>query len=228
MLDAMLNTLSPARRLRALHQPLVAWGEARGLAFVARREGACALVGNWAGQPVTVDLQTAGRPYLDGLELNARTELALSLPSGVVLMNRSLKQSMERWADYLYSQITNSLQTVADTTLPEEVRWLATYRDVGWNGPGDAFFERYAVLTDSLDEARALIDDAAVQALMQWPDDARSPDVPLLLMRLRGKLQLRLQLEPSRHAGCERHALDLFETLSQRVLAQSRELNSRG
>jgi hypothetical protein len=63
---------------------------------------------------------------------------------------------------------------------------------------------------------------------MHWPDNARSAGTPLLLMRLRGKLQMRLQLEPSRHAGCECHALELFERLSQRLLAQARELNSRG
>lgn len=227
MFDAMRNALSPARRLRARHAPLVQWAEARGLEFLARRDDACAFVGEWSGQPVRIDLQPAGRPYLEGWELNARTEIGLPLPSGVVLMNRPLKLSMERWADYVYSQLTNAVQTMAET-LPEEVRWLATYRDAGWPGPEPSFFERYAVLTDSADEARALIDEAVCEALMHWPDDARSPATPLLLMRLRGKLQLRLQLEPSRHSGCERHALDLFEALSRRLLAQARELNSRG
>lgn len=227
MFDSMWNALSPARRLRARHAPLVQWAEARGLEFLARRDDACAFVGEWSGQPVRIDLQPAGRPYLEGWEINARTEVGLSQPSGVVLMNRPLKLSMERWADYLYSQLTNSVQTMADT-LPEELRWLATYRDAGWPGPEPAFFERYAVLTDSPDEARVLIDEAAVQALMHWPDNARSAGTALLLMRLRGKLQMRLQLEPSRHAGCECHALDLFERLSQRLLAQARELNSRG
>ncbi len=227
MFDSMWNALSPARRLRARHAPLVQWAEARGLEFLARRDDACAFVGEWSGQPVRIDLQPAGRPYLEGWELNARTEIGMPLPSGVVLMNRALKLSMDRWADYLYSQLTNSVQTMADT-LPEELRWLATYRDAGWPGPEPAFFERYAVLTDSTDEARALVDDATVQALMHWPDDARSVETPLLLMRLRGKLQLRLQLEASRHAGCEAHALDLFEALSRRLLAQARDLSSRG
>ncbi len=226
MFDSMWNALSPTRRLRARHAPLVQWAESRGLEFLARRDGACAFVGEWSGQPVRVDLQPAARPYLEGWELNARTEIGLSLPSGVVLMNRSLKLSMERWADYVYSQLTNSVQTMADT-LPEEVRWLATYRDAGWPGPEPAFFERFAVLTDSPDEARALIDETVRHSLMHWPEGARSPDTPLLLMRLRSKLQLRLQLEPSRHAGCERHALDLFEHLSRRMLAQAHEVNSR-
>jgi hypothetical protein len=227
MLEPLLNALSPARRQRARHAPLVQWAESQGLAFQARPEGACAFAGAWSGQPVRIDLQPVGRPYLEGWELNARTEIGLPLPSGVVLMNRTLKLSMERWADYVYSQLTNPVQTMADS-LPEEVRWLATYRDAGWPGPDAAFFERYAVLTDAPDEARALIDEPAVQALMNWPDDARSPATPLLLMRLRGKLQLRLQLEPSRHPGCERHALDLFAALSRRLLTQARALSSRG
>jgi hypothetical protein len=227
MWSTVLNTLNPARRQRARHAALIEWAEPRGLSFEPRRDGACTLSGAWSGQPVRIELQAAGRPYLEGLELNARAEIGVPLPTGVVLMNRGLKRAMERWSSYVYSQITNSLETVAQD-LPEEVRWLSTYRDAGWPGPGEAFFARYAVLTDSPEEARALIDPAVVQALMQWPDDARSPDTPLLLVRVRGKLQLRLQLEPTRHAGCELHALGLFESMGRRLLAQARELSSRG
>ncbi|QIM51770.1 hypothetical protein [Hydrogenophaga crocea] len=226
MWTTVLNTLSPARRQRTRHAALIGWAEPRGLAFEPRRDGACAFTGAWSGHAVRIELQAAGRSYLEGQELNARADIGVPLPTGVVLMNRSLKRAMERWSAYVYSQITNSLETVAQD-LPEEVRWLSTYRDAGWQGPGEAFFARYAVLTDSPEEARALIDPAVVQALMHWPDDARSPDTPLLLMRVRGKLQLRLQLEPTRHAGCERHALGLFELLSQRLLAQARDLSSR-
>ncbi|MFP8833780.1 hypothetical protein ACLIJR_05875 [Hydrogenophaga sp. XSHU_21] len=227
MLDPLLNLVSPARRARARHAPLVSWGEARGLTFEAGRDGRCSLTGQWQGGAVRIDVQPASRPYLAGWELSARTDLGLAVPTGIVLLDRSLKQSLERWADYLYSQLTNSLQTVADT-LPEEVRWLATYRDAGWPGPDPAFFERYAVLTDASDEARLLVDAAAIHALMQRPVGDGVAGAPFLLMRLRGKLQLRLQLAAEGQVGIEMQALDLFESMSLRLRAQTAEISSRG
>ena len=227
MFDPLLNLMSPGRRARARHAALVAWGEARGLAFEPGRDGRCSLSGQWQGGAVRIDLQPASRPYLDGWELAARTDLGLALPTGTVLLNRPLKQALGKWADYLYSQLTHSLQTMADT-LPEEVRWLATYRDAGWPGPDPAFFERYAVLTDAPDEARLLVDAAVVQALLQRPAGDGAADAPFLLMRLRGKLQMRLQLATPGQVGEGIAALDLFESVSRRLLAQASALNSRG
>jgi len=88
-------------------------------------------------------------------------------------------------------------------TLPEEVRWLATFRDAGWPGPDEAFWARYAVLTDAPELARQMIDEATIAGLMQWPDDAVQADTPLMLMRLRGKVQMRLQLNRPRHPASE-------------------------
>lgn len=227
MWTSLINALSPAGRERARHAPLVEWAGARGLAFEPRGDGCWSMRGDWAAAPVRIDLQDAGRGYIEGREINARADIGVPLPTGVVVMNRALRRTLERWSAHVYTQITDSLQTMAHD-LPEELRWLAAYRDAGWPGPDPAFFERYAVMTDSLDEARALLDDATIEALMRWPDDARHPDTPLLLMRVRGKLQLRMQLEASRHAACEAHALALFERLSRRMLAQARDLSSRG
>lgn len=227
MLDPLLNLVNPGRRARARHAPLVTWGEARGLTFVPGKDGRCALTGEWQGGAVRIDVQPASRPYLAGWELSARTHLGLAVPTGIVLLDRALKQSLERWGDYLYSQLTNSLQTVADT-LPEEVRWLATYRDAGWPGPDPGFFERYAVLTDAPDEARQLVDAAAIQALMQRPVGDGVAGAPFLLMRLRGKLQLRLQLAAEGRVDTELQALDLFESMSLRLLAQTDDISSRG
>ena len=230
MLEPLLNLMSPARRARALHAPLVAWGEAHGLAFSSGKEGACSLAGEWGGRPVRIDVQAASRSYMDGQELSARCDLGLDPLASVIVMNRALKRGIERWGDYLYSQLTNSLQTMADT-LPEEVRWLATFRDAGWPGPDEAFWARHAVLTDAPELARQMIDEATVAALMQWPDDAVQADTPLMLMRLRGKLQLRLQLNRPRHPASEVAALDVFARLCQRT-AQAEgarlDISSRG
>lgn len=229
MLEPLLNLMLPGRRARTLHAPLVAWGEAHGLMFSGGKDALCSLTGEWGGRPVRIDIQAAGRSYMEGLELSARCDLGIDPLASVVVMNRALKRSIERWGDYLYSQLTNSVQTMADT-LPEEVRWLATFRDSGWPAHDEAFWARYAVLTDAPDVARQMIDDSTAAALMRWPDDAVQADTPLMLMRLRGKMQLRLQLNRPRHAASEIAALDLFARLCQRV-AQAEggpDVSSRG
>lgn len=216
MLEPLLNLMSPGRRARAMHAPLVSWGSAHGLAFSSGKDGTCSLVGEWGGRPVRIDVQAASRSYMDGLELSARCDLGLDPLASVIVMNRALKRGIERWGDYLYSQLTNSLQTMADT-LPEEVRWLATFRDAGWPALDEAFWARYAVLTDAPELARHMIDEAAAAALMRWPDDAVQADTPLMLMRLRGKVQMRLQLNRPRHPTSEVAALDVFARVCQRT-----------
>lgn len=215
MLDALLNLVSAARRARSAHAVLMTWGEHHGLAFEPGKDGACSLAGQWGGRPVRVDLQPTARPYLVGLEIHARCDLGLDPLASVVVMNRALKRSIERWADYLYSQLTNPLQTMADS-LPEEVRWLAGFRDAGWPGPDDAFWARYAVLTDAPELARQQIDETVARALMRWRHGT-GDDAPLMLMRLRGKLQMRLQLAQPRDTAGETAALDLFALLCQRA-----------
>ena len=91
MLEPLLNLMSPARRARALHAPLVAWGEAHGLAFSSGKEGACSLAGEWGGRPVRIDVQPASRSYMDGQELSARCDLGLDPLASVIVMNRFVR-----------------------------------------------------------------------------------------------------------------------------------------
>ena len=130
MWEPLLNLMSPGRRARALHAPLVTWGEAHGLAFSGGKDGACSLAGDWGGRPVRIEVQPASRSYLDGLELSARCDMGLDPLASVILMNRALKRGIERWGDYLYSQLTNSLQTMADT-LPDDP-WHAYFTSPAW------------------------------------------------------------------------------------------------
>ena len=62
-------------------------------------------------------------------------------------------------------------------------------------------------------------------------DDAVQADTPLMLMRLRGRLQMRLQLNRPRRPASELAALDVFARLCQRT-AQAEgarlDISSRG
>jgi hypothetical protein len=198
--------------------PLAQWATSQGLAFKPMFGGAYALVGQWQGAGVRIECGAPSRAYLQGMELMGRADLGLTTPSSVVLMNRSLKRALEQQATALYASYTDALQTSA-AMLPEEIRWLATYRDAGWAGPDEAFWERYAVLTDSTETARAWIDTSAVQRLMEWPGDAVSAATPVLFMLLRGKTYLRLQIDQTRDTATAVHALDLFRHLSEQASA---------
>ncbi len=201
--------------------PLAQWAASQGLAFKSMFGGAYALVGQWQGRSVRIECGAPSRPYLQGMELMGRADLGLATASSVILMNRALKQALEQQATALYASYTDELQTSA-AMLPEEIRWLAMYRDAGWSGPEAALWERYAVLTDSTDTARAWIDASAVRRLLEWPGDAVSSATPVLLMLQRGKIYMRLQIDQTRDTNTALHAMDLFRHLSEQACALPR------
>ncbi|MGE0350232.1 hypothetical protein [Hydrogenophaga sp.] len=200
----------------AQREPLAQWAQAHDLAFTPQAHGAFVLSGHWSGQPVRIECASSSRPFIKGMELMARADLGLAGSGGVVLMNRILKLHLEQWASELYSQYTDTLQTTAHA-LPDEVRWLAMYRDAGWTGPDSHFWARYAVLTDTPDMARQWIDGDGLRRLMDWPNDAVTAATPLMLMVMRGKAYMRLQLDAPRDTATALHALDLFHHFSRRA-----------
>jgi len=198
--------------------PLAQWALSQGLAYKSMFGGAYAMVGQWQGRGVRIECGAPSRPYLHGMELMGRADLGLATPASVVLLNRSLKRALEQQATALYASYTDNLQTSA-AMLPEEIRWLAMYRDAGWAGPDEAFWERYAVLTDSTEVAKAWIDADAVQRLMEWPGDTVTPATPLLFMLLRGKVYLRMQIDQTRDEPAALNAMALFRHLSDQASA---------
>ncbi|MGE0099006.1 MAG: hypothetical protein AB7S86_11735 [Hydrogenophaga sp.] len=207
--------------LRASSDPstlLAQWAASQGLAFKSLIGGAYAIAGRWQDRAVRVECGAPSRDYLQGMELMGRADLGLATASSVVLMNRPLKRALEQRATALYASYTDELQTSA-AMLPEEIRWLATYRDAGWAGPDEAFWERYAVLTDSTETAKAWLDTGAVQRLMTWPVNGVSATTPVLFMLMRGKTYLRLQIDQTRDTATAVHALDLFRHLSEQARA---------
>ena len=153
-----------------------------------------------------------GGMYLLATKLRARVDLGLPPSGHVIVMSRVFRTALETQADKIYQRSVDPVQT-SSHDLPEEVRWLSMFRSAQWKGVDERFWSRYAVLTDAPDLARQMIDEATASALMQWPDDAVQADTPLMLMRLRGKLQLRLQLNRPRHPASELAALDVFAVL---------------
>ena len=148
-------------------------------------------------------------------ELRARTDLRVDEDVAVLVMNCSLKEVLEKQAYALY---TDTLQTIVDPELAEEMRWLAMYREVGWEGLSPAFWGRYSVLTDKRAHALAWLDQNLADLLMSWPEPAPDGQVPFVLMLLRGKGYLRMQYTPA-DVPTLAHATLIFTRACESALA---------
>lgn len=180
------------------------WAGMQGLAFSQRRDGRGGyhVEGKVGGKVWRLEQGQPSRDFIVGTELRARAELGVREDVAVMIMSRRLKNDLDKRAFALY---TDSLQTIADPNLPEEMRWLSIYEEVGWESLGDGFLNNYAILADSKDNALAWLNQELVASLMAWPH--LDPAVPKILMLLRGKAYLRMQYTPADMPTLEHAAL---------------------
>lgn len=170
------------------------WAGLDGLACtVEAGEGRFGVSGKMGGHPWRVERAPASRDYLVGEELRGRAEIGINAQVTVVIMNRALKETLEKRA---YSLYTDTLETQASPLLMEEMRWLALYPEAGWDSLPDEFFHRYAILAERRTDAMTWLTPELVALLMEWPEPAPDNTVPFILMLMRGKAHLRMQALP--------------------------------
>jgi len=175
--------------------PVSEWAATQGFGFSVDGTGrGITLEGDVNGKPWRLQQGSPSRQYIRGEEVRARAELDVDSDVAVLVMNRPLKEVLEKQAYQLY---TDSVQTSADPHLPEEMRWLAMYDEVGWDALPRAFWDRYGVLTDRRESAVAWINPSLARLMLEWPDAATSADVPFMMMLLRGKAYLRMEYTPT-------------------------------
>jgi hypothetical protein len=150
--------------------------------------------GTVQGMPWKLERAAASRNYIFGEEIRGRADVAVDPQVTVIIMNRPLKELLEKRAYALY---TDSIETEASPTLMEEMRWLALYPQVGWESVADSFWHRYAVMADLRAQAMSWVTPRLAELLMAWPEPAPAADIPFILMVMRGKVHLRMQLTPS-------------------------------
>lgn len=200
------------------HGPVSEWAGTQGFAFSVDAEGqGVILEGKLGGKPWRLQLGRPTRNYIEGEEVRARAELGIPDNVAILVMNRPLKEKLEGRAYQIY---TDDLQTSVKSTLPEEMRWLAMFQEVGWDSLPPAFWERYGVLTDTREHALAWLDAPLANLLMNWQLPATTAEVPFMVLLLNGKAYLRMEYTPAdlltlQHAAliftsaCE-SALDAF------------------
>jgi len=223
MLDFKRKSLTMFERLRkafaqsdvtpaqpAVADPVSQWAATKGFAFtgvdsVGGGKG-FSLTGKIGDKPWKLERGKGTRDYIHGEELRARADLKLNDDVSLLIMNRPLKEALEKRA---YQMYTDTLQTTADPSLPEEMRWLAMYPEEGWDSLPLQFWKRYAVLAEKREQALAWIDPHLADLLMKWPEPAPDGQVPFVLMIMRGKAYLRMQYTPTDMPTLE-HAAKIF------------------
>lgn len=197
---------SPASQLGA-NGPVSEWAASRGMTFSSAPLGhGVSMHGKVGGRPWKLEIGKPTRDYITGEELRARGELGVADDVGAMVINRPLKDALERRA---FSMITDTLRTTADPRLPEEMRWLAMYDEIGWECVREDFWTRFAVLADSREHAVGWVDAKMIDLLMSWPEPAPGPQVPFMVVLLRGKCYLRMQYMPAGTATVD-HATAIF------------------
>ena len=198
----------PPSQISQLHAPVSEWAAAQGFAVSMHGAGqTLKMQGKVGGKPWLMEVGAPSRNYIRGEEVRARAELGLNEDLAVMIINRPLKEALEAKA---YGMITNELQTTADPNLPEEMRWLAMYDEVGWDSLPMPFWQRYSVLTDVRENALAWVDPQFAELLLDWPEPAPSREVPFMLLLLRGKAYMRMEYSPA-DMPTFRHAAAIFQ-----------------
>lgn len=195
--------------------PISVWASTQGLSFAGQGSGrSFSLDGSVSGKPWRMELGRPTRDFIRGEELRARGELGINENAAVLLMSRALKEALEKKA---YSMYTDGLQTMADASLPEEMRWLSLYEEVGWDSLPGEFWDRYAILADQRESALAFMDASLADLLMEWPEPGPGPDVPFMLMLMRGKAYMRMEYNPAGMPTLQ-HAATIFTSACESAI----------
>jgi hypothetical protein len=199
------------------HNPLSKWAAKQGMKLSLDGAGpGLFLDGRVRGKPWRLQLGSPTRKYIRGYEVRARAELDIDEDLSVLVISRPLQEALEK---QVYQMYTDSLQTLANPGLPEEVRWLSTFEEVGWESLPRTFWHRYSVLTDRRENALAWIDQALCQLMQEWPEPAPSREVPFMIMLLRGKAYLRMEYNPAELATL-RHAALIFTNACEGAMSR--------
>ncbi len=196
--------------------PVSEWAGTQGFSYASEGMGdGFMLTGKVGGKTWKLERGRTSRDYIHGEELRARADLGINEDAAVLIMNRPLKEALEKRAYAIY---TDTLQTTADPSLPEEMRWLAMYEEVGWASLPSEFWERYTVLADQRQNALAWIDNNLAEQLLSWPVPGPDAETPFILMLLRGKAYLRMQYTPADIATLQ-HAAVTYTSACAAALA---------
>ena len=197
MLGAFKRILS-ANPLNSDQRAVMAWAHGEGHQLRTVREGNGLVVdGQFAGNiPWRMEWGPPQRTYISGRELRLRIEPGLAPDLQMLVMNRSLAEKLERET---FEQFTQATQTYVDADAPEEMRWLAMFSRGVLAGP-KPLRSRFAALAMEPAAAVAWVDGSLADRLGDANSALLAGDAPMVLMTLRGRIYLRVELPRARPA----------------------------
>ncbi len=201
-----------------------AWAGQAGLRY-RRDEGGLRFVieAPSAGQTLRMEWGPSQRSYITGDELRIR--LDLNLPGALQLMAMT-RPLMERLEQETFERYTQEAQTIIDMSHPEEMRWLAMFPKI------DLSFDkvlqaRFGALGVNTVLGMAWVNGPLGEQLARSTQNLLAGDDPFVLMVMRGKAYLRMQLaqpQPESLSQC----LAVFDAAVQSALQLSGQLPPGG
>jgi hypothetical protein len=192
MLDAIKRWISGGPQSRDWAD-VSGWAQAQGHGFKrARDDEGFVIDGTFDDKPWRLEWGPPQRSYILGHELRIRMELQLSSSLQMLLMSRGLLESLERET---FERYTQGNQTLIDVSTPEEMRWLAMFPKVDYTGLPKDLRQRFGGVASDAQMAVHWMDPSVAQALTATASRVLDDDPPFVLMTLRGRLYLRLQMD---------------------------------
>lgn len=208
----LFNKPAPARDVTEV----VEWARSSGHGFKrVRGEDGFVIDGVIDSLPWRLEWGPPQRDYIGGQELRLRMELSLPQEMQMLLVSRTLMETLERAT---YEQFTDSMQTqIGSSQTPEEMRWLVMFPKLDL-----AMLKtqrgRFGAVASVPAAGLAWIEGPLADALVRAPERLLRDDPPFVLMTLRSRAYLRMLMDapdPAQIAA----ALALFEVAVVQALA---------
>lgn len=190
-----------------------AWAERAGFRFRRSSDGQRFVVeAASGGRVLRMEWGPSQRSYIELSELRMRVDLNLPGSLQMMVLTQPL---MERLESETFERYTQDAQTVIDMSTPEEMRWLAMFpkADLSFDKVLRAHFGAVGV---NPAWTLAWINGPLGERLARASRELIKPDVPFVLMTMRGKIYLRMQLadpQPEALSQC----LEVFDAAAQSV-----------
>ncbi len=170
---------------------IASWAKRRGHSFKRERDGLGFVIdGQLDDRPWRLEWGPPQRPYIEGHELRLRMELGLPSDMQMLVMSRPLMELLEKQA---FEQFTQSNQTEMGDATPEETRWLVMFPKISLAG-SKVLRASFAGVCSLPHEGPAWLDGPLAHALERAAGTLLREAPPLVLMTLRGRAYLRMQM----------------------------------
>lgn len=184
------------------------WAQRRGHDFKrARGDDGFVIDGILEGKPWRIEWGPPQRSYIEGHELRVRMELDLPGELEMMLLSRQLMNALEHEA---FEDFTDKVQTQINSGSPEEMRWLVMFPKVDLTTL-TTLQGQFGAVASSPAAGLFWIEGPVAHLLEEAANGFLRHDPPFVLMTLRGRVYLRMQLA-SPDSKAIAAALAVFET----------------